>query len=659
MKMIFSKKLLPSALLLAGFFVFGSSSAHAAFDAGRIIDDSVFTNKSAMSVGEIQNFLNSKVPVCDTNHAPGSGSQGEQPPWVCLKDFSENGKSAAQIIWEAGQTYNINPQVILVTLQKENGLITDTWPYDWQYRTAMGMGCPDGAACDSQYYGFTNQVNQGTRHLAGFYNQNPGWYIPYRPGLSYVKWHPNAACGGSNVNIVNRATASLYSYTPYQPNAAALANMYGTGDGCSSYGNRNFWRDFTSWFGTTYTPTYGWQLVGQYAYTDQTMTVGKSTTGMFPGDMVYVGFKAKNMGSTTWTNNGSIKVGTIAPTDRNSPFCNAWANGCNRPAMLKEASVAPGEIGTFEFWMKAPNNPGVYFERFSLVAEGVGWMNDQGLGFYMTVDQPRYTWQLQDQYAYTDQNKTTGKGTTNLLPGDRVYIGFKAKNTGNMTWKKTGPGTVNVGMTRPLDRASPFYESSWLGTNRPTRMIESSVPPGGIGTFEFWMKAPIIPGTYYEYFSLVAEGIAWMNDPGMNFYSTVNQAKYSWQFMGQYAYTDQNKTTGKSTVGLAPGERVYVGFKAKNTGNTTWRNTNPGSINVGMTRPLDRASPFYESSWLGTNRPTRMIESSVPPGGIGTFEFWMKAPIIPGTYYEYFSLVAEGIAWMNDPGMNFYSTVHP
>lgn len=255
MKISLIKKLLPSALLLAGFFMFGAGSANAQFNPGRIIDDGVFTNKNSMSVQDIQNFLNARVPTCDTNHAPGSGSQGEQPPWICLKNFSENGKSAAQIIWEAGQTYNINPQVILVTLQKENGLITDTWPYDWQYRTAMGMGCPDGAACDAQYFGFTNQVNQGTRHLAGFFNQNAGWYIPYRPGSSYIKWHPNSGCGGTNVNIENRATAALYSYTPYQPNAGALANMYGTGDGCSSYGNRNFWRDFTVWFGSTYGET--------------------------------------------------------------------------------------------------------------------------------------------------------------------------------------------------------------------------------------------------------------------------------------------------------------------------------------------------------------------------------------------------------------------
>ncbi len=49
----------------------------------------------------------------------------------------------------------------------------------------------------------------------------------------------------------NQATAALYYYTPYPPNAAALANLCGTGDGCSAYGNRNFWVFYNTWFGPT------------------------------------------------------------------------------------------------------------------------------------------------------------------------------------------------------------------------------------------------------------------------------------------------------------------------------------------------------------------------------------------------------------------------
>ena len=52
--------------------------------------------------------------------------------------------------------------------------------------------------------------------------------------------------------LENIATTSLYIYTPYTPNDAALRAYPGTGDGCSSYGNRNFYMFFREWFGDTY-----------------------------------------------------------------------------------------------------------------------------------------------------------------------------------------------------------------------------------------------------------------------------------------------------------------------------------------------------------------------------------------------------------------------
>ncbi|HWT40312.1 MAG TPA: RICIN domain-containing protein, partial [Dongiaceae bacterium] len=61
-------------------------------------------------------------------------------------------------------------------------------------------------------------------------------------------------CGGSNVSIQNLATAALYDYTPYQPNAAVLAAPMGTTVTCGAYGNINFYRYFTSWFGAAVLP---------------------------------------------------------------------------------------------------------------------------------------------------------------------------------------------------------------------------------------------------------------------------------------------------------------------------------------------------------------------------------------------------------------------
>ncbi|MCA9329184.1 hypothetical protein KDA11_00930, partial [Candidatus Saccharibacteria bacterium] len=160
------------------------------------------------------------------------------------------GKLAGQIIWDVAQEYGINPQVLIVMLQKEQGLITDNWPWKVQYQKAMGYACPDTAPCDTQYYGFYNQVSSAAwqlkRYIALPYKYN------FQVGVTrYIQYNPNAACGGSQVYLENAATAALYNYTPYQPNAGALANMYGTAD-CGAYGNRNFWRYFNDWFGSTH-----------------------------------------------------------------------------------------------------------------------------------------------------------------------------------------------------------------------------------------------------------------------------------------------------------------------------------------------------------------------------------------------------------------------
>lgn len=281
--------LAPSASYLASSQPVESAVA-ANFQAGRIIDDLVFTDANSMTPDDVQVFLNSKVPVCETNHAPDAQySQGAVPPWVCLKDYYENpttgennlngqpvpgGLSAAQIIVSVAKQFNISPKVLLVLLQKENGLITDTWPYPWQYRTAAGFACPDSAACNPAYYGFYKQVYQAGRHFRGFYDQTPGWTVPFRPGVNYISYQANnPGCGQKQVYIENRSTAALYSYTPYTPNDAALNNLYGTGDACSAYGNRNFWRYFTDWFGPT--------LVNDTALTHPDGTLIKAFTHVY------------------------------------------------------------------------------------------------------------------------------------------------------------------------------------------------------------------------------------------------------------------------------------------------------------------------------------------------------------------------------------------
>lgn len=227
----------------------------AGFRAGSIISDALFFDGAAMGAADVQAFLTAMRPDCATGYtclpnysAPTQNEAAESG--LCRAIVGTGAATAAQIIATVGAACGVSQKVLLVMLQKEQGLVTARTPTDSRYRIAMGFGCPDTAACDSQYYGFFNQVYRAARQFKR-YAANPQSYS-YRAGrTNSILWNPNGACGSASVYIENQATAGLYNYTPYQPDAAALGNMYGAGDACSSYGNRNFWRDYTDWFGST------------------------------------------------------------------------------------------------------------------------------------------------------------------------------------------------------------------------------------------------------------------------------------------------------------------------------------------------------------------------------------------------------------------------
>lgn len=233
-----------------------SAASASDWNAGNIISDAVFYNAQTMDAGQVQTFLNGKVSRCAT------GS-------TCLKDYRQNtdnrpsdrycdgytgraNESAAEIIDRVARSCGVNQQVLLVLLQKEQGLITSTAPSARMYAAAMGQGCPDTAPCDSATAGFFYQVYYAARQYE-IYRLNPTSFGYQAGRWNNILYHPDASrnCGSARVYIENQATAGLYIYTPYVPNTAALSNLYGTGDSCSSYGNRNFWRLFTDWFGST------------------------------------------------------------------------------------------------------------------------------------------------------------------------------------------------------------------------------------------------------------------------------------------------------------------------------------------------------------------------------------------------------------------------
>ncbi|TPX03437.1 hypothetical protein FJ656_17165, partial [Schumannella luteola] len=233
------------------------------FDPGYIISDRNFYDAGAMSAAQIQSFLDSMIGTCQNGKClnvavlpiadrPASYS-GDSGKLACSAIAGGN-LAVSELIYRTQVACGISAKVILVTLQKEQSLVTSKAPTDGALRAAMGQACPDSGGCNSAFAGLGIQIMSGARQLSVYRAAMPNSTFAFRgPGVYNIRYSStNAACGAPAVNVRNFATLALYNYTPYQPNPPAMLqeNLYGYGDGCSSYGNRNFWRLYTDWFGS-------------------------------------------------------------------------------------------------------------------------------------------------------------------------------------------------------------------------------------------------------------------------------------------------------------------------------------------------------------------------------------------------------------------------
>lgn len=232
------------------------------WDPGFIIADDVFYNGKAVTEQQVRAWIEKMGAACqDPECLPKLLRDVDPQPAdaYCAAVPGGNGLDAAAIIYRVSAACGVNPQVMLVTLEKESSGVTAPSRRIEQWDAAWGWHCPDTgpggtANCDPAYGGFFNQA-YGMAKQWRRYAVDPGKYH-YRAGqTATILWNvEQSGCGGAPVKIRNTATAALYDYTPYQPNAASLAAFPGQGDQCSAYGNRNFFFMFTQWFGATGAP---------------------------------------------------------------------------------------------------------------------------------------------------------------------------------------------------------------------------------------------------------------------------------------------------------------------------------------------------------------------------------------------------------------------
>lgn len=282
-----------AVLLTATTLVVPIGVEAAVFDRNRIIDDSIFDNSGTMNTGQIDAFLNGFSNSCISMN---SGFQAIKPIGYNPSQGFQYGDytSAGEVIATAAGIYGINPQVLIVTLEKEQGLVRGQNNFagycnngnSHKYAAAAGYGCPDSGSSQGysnvniyRRHGVTNtsvsSTCVNTSAKVGFSQQviRAAWLLKF--GQQRSKGNLNwAVIGGSwdnsddlrscyggpmtqgnrrtcpngttvyydgfktidntAVYMTNGATAALYWYTPH------------------FHGNQNFSSLFNEWFGATY-----------------------------------------------------------------------------------------------------------------------------------------------------------------------------------------------------------------------------------------------------------------------------------------------------------------------------------------------------------------------------------------------------------------------
>jgi hypothetical protein len=111
------------------------------------------------------------------------------------------------------------------------------------------------------------------------------------------------------------------------------------------------------------------------------------------------------------------------------------------------------------------------------------------------------------------------------------------------------------------------------------------------------------------------------------------------------SYVSQSFPLASTALKMTAGQTIPSYIEMKNSGGIAW----DSNTRLATSNPRDRMSVFADSTWISPNRLAE-VKGSVAPGGTYKFQFDLHAPDKPGTYYEYFNLVEDGVAWFSDPG---------
>ena len=163
----------------------------------RIMSDSSFTKYDAMSVEEVQSFLEKRGSVLAKSY------RGQQP---------------AEMIINASKKHGISPKVLLARVQTEQGLVSRKSATQHQLDWAMGVGCYDSGNWNTKFKGLDKQFDYAAATLKTHYDR--GQDLIAQNGVIAM------TIDGTPLRVRNAATYSMYKYTPHKHGSKLFYDVY-------------------------------------------------------------------------------------------------------------------------------------------------------------------------------------------------------------------------------------------------------------------------------------------------------------------------------------------------------------------------------------------------------------------------------------------------
>ncbi len=206
--------------LFSPLFAKAQSVDDANFNPNYIIGDAEMLDSTAMNLDDIQQFLENKGSYL-ANYSCLNADGIVKKASEIIYDAAENNYDCDGVQLSDNPTLaekqqkckkiSINPKLLLVLLQKEEGLVEDPSPKQTQLDWATGYGCFDGEPCSLHWKGFGKQLNSAALQFYD-YMINPQYYT-YQVGQTYTVSNTNK--DPMTVTPADQATAALYNYTPH------------------------------------------------------------------------------------------------------------------------------------------------------------------------------------------------------------------------------------------------------------------------------------------------------------------------------------------------------------------------------------------------------------------------------------------------------------